>query len=139
MLVLDASVALAWGIPDEASDFADSIKAEVVRSGAIVPALWITEVIAGGLSAQRQKRFAAETLDEFLAGVARLLAGGAVRVSSPEPSKALVAITAIARELQISPYDAAYIFTAAEAAVPLATADRALKQAAARVGIPTPS
>jgi predicted nucleic acid-binding protein len=135
MLVLDASVALAWGIPDEHSRFADTIRQEVIATGAIVPALWVTEVIAGALSAQRQKRFSEEALNQFLATISGLLAGGAVRTSSPEQHRAIIEIAVIARHLQVTPYDAAYIYTAAEAAIPLATSDQTLKNAAGRAGV----
>jgi predicted nucleic acid-binding protein len=48
-LVVDASIALAWGLPDETSAYADAVLAVVEREGLRVPGLWPRE-IANGLS-----------------------------------------------------------------------------------------
>jgi predicted nucleic acid-binding protein len=48
-LVVDASIALAWGLSDESSAYADAILAVVERDGLRVPDLWARE-IANGLA-----------------------------------------------------------------------------------------
>ena len=48
-LVVDASIALAWGLPDETSAYADAVLAVVEREELSVPGLWPRE-IANGLS-----------------------------------------------------------------------------------------
>jgi hypothetical protein len=48
-LVVDASVALAWALPDESSDYADAVLTVVDREGLRVPELWARE-IANGLA-----------------------------------------------------------------------------------------
>jgi predicted nucleic acid-binding protein len=51
-LVVDASIALAWGLPDESSAYADAVLAVVERDGLRVPDLWPRE-IANGLACNR--------------------------------------------------------------------------------------
>lgn len=54
-LVVDASVALAWALPDEISAYADAALAVVEKSVLRVPELWPREVANGSdhcLSAQ---------------------------------------------------------------------------------------
>lgn len=54
-LVVDASTALAWGLPDESSVYADAVLAAVEREGMRVPELWAREV-ANGLAAAYLRR-----------------------------------------------------------------------------------
>ncbi len=42
-LVVDASVALAWALPDESSAYADAVLAVAEREGLRVPELWARE------------------------------------------------------------------------------------------------
>jgi hypothetical protein len=46
-LVVDASIALAWALPDESSTYADAVLAVVERDGVRVPSLWAREVANG--------------------------------------------------------------------------------------------
>ena len=43
-LVVDASVALAWALPDESSAYADAVLVAVEREGLRVPDLWAREI-----------------------------------------------------------------------------------------------
>ena len=45
--VLDASQTLAWALPDEASAAGDALLEVVCEHGALVPALWPSEVANG--------------------------------------------------------------------------------------------
>jgi predicted nucleic acid-binding protein len=43
-IVIDASVALAWCFPDEASDYADEILVALEGHSIVVPTLWPIEI-----------------------------------------------------------------------------------------------
>ena len=60
-IVIDASVALAWCFPDEASGYADAALAALEGRTVIVPALWPIEIanalaVAGGASGSDNSR-----------------------------------------------------------------------------------
>ena len=46
-LVVDASVALAWALPDEISVYAEAVLVVVESEGLHVPELWPREVVNG--------------------------------------------------------------------------------------------
>jgi predicted nucleic acid-binding protein len=54
--VLDASTALAWCFPDEASDRADAVLLALEGQAVLVPAVWSLEVANALLVGERQKR-----------------------------------------------------------------------------------
>jgi hypothetical protein len=60
-LVVDASVALAWALPDESSDYADAVLIAVEREGLRVPDLWAREIANGLAVAYLRKRIRRET------------------------------------------------------------------------------
>jgi predicted nucleic acid-binding protein len=55
-LVVDASIALAWGLPDESSAYADAVLTTVERDGLRVPDLWPREIANGLAVAYRRRR-----------------------------------------------------------------------------------
>jgi hypothetical protein len=55
-LVIDASIALAWFLPDESSAYALTALAAVEQSTIHVPDLWAYEVANGLVIASRRKR-----------------------------------------------------------------------------------
>lgn len=131
MLVIDASVALAWCFADEASETADRALDRVEHEGAVAPAIWPLEVANGLRSAERRGR-----LD--LADVGRLralLAALPVEVQNADLEAALGGVLELARTLNLSAHDAAYLALAAERGLPLATADDRLRKACVEAGV----
>jgi len=59
-----------------------------------------------------------------------------IEVDESTPSRAMGEILALAREQDLSVYDAAYLELAVREGIPLATLDRALASAAKRCGVP---
>lgn len=55
-LIVDASVALAWALPDETSVYADAVLAAVETEGMRVPGLWPHQVADGIALACVRKR-----------------------------------------------------------------------------------
>jgi hypothetical protein len=50
-IVIDASTALAWCFPDEASEYADGVLVALEDRTGIVPAIWSTELTNADWSA----------------------------------------------------------------------------------------
>jgi|SRR5580658_4235811 predicted nucleic acid-binding protein len=71
-LVVDASVALAWALPDENSDYADAVLAVAERDGLRVPELWAREIANGLAVAYLRKRIAPADERAFLAALSHL-------------------------------------------------------------------
>jgi len=71
-LVVDASVALAWALPDENSAYADAVLAAVEQDGLHVPELWAQEIANGLAVTYLRKRITSTDERAFLAALSRL-------------------------------------------------------------------
>ena len=131
MIVIDASVALAWCLKDEASDFADGILERVIADGASAPAHWPLEVANGIRSAERRGRID----QEEIAQVSHLLDRLGIELVPVELTTAMWSILDVARAHGLSAYDAAYLDLARFRAVSLATLDDRLRKACESAGV----
>ena len=131
--VVDASVALAWVLPSQASPEAEELLRRT-EAGAelVVPSLWFLEVANGLLVAERRKIIVA--LDRRLA--LRRLSALALTIDSDNARSAFGRTSELAVQYGLSVYDAAYLEIAVRRALPLGTRDRALRSAAERSGVP---
>lgn len=137
-VVLDASVTLAWALPDEAgSAAAHAIFLRVGRDAAIVPMTWRTEVGNGLLSAERRKRILRQRINE----VSRNLSALPIEIDAETNARAWNASMDLARRHALTLYDAVYLELALRRGVQLATFDAALARAALaeKIGVATPS
>jgi hypothetical protein len=64
--VLDASVALAWVLPDEGNDYADALVDRLIVEGAVVPPIWTLEVGNVLLVALRRAHIAREEFESIV-------------------------------------------------------------------------
>ena len=131
-LVVDASVALAWALPDESSPYADAVLAVVEREGLRVPELWAREIANGLAVAYLRKRITSTDEKAFLAALSHL------SIEVEETSAALTVIhdgTAAAMRYGLTAYDAAYVDLAARERLTLATLDTAMRKAAEQSGV----
>ena len=131
-LVVDASVALAWALPDESSAYADAVLAVVERDGLRVPELWAREIANGLAVANRRKRITSADERAFLTALSHL------SIDVEEPASALTVIrdgTAAAMHYNLTAYDAAYVDLASRERLILATLDASMRKAAERSGI----
>jgi predicted nucleic acid-binding protein len=55
-IVIDASVALGWCFPDDASDYAEGVLVALEGHAILAPALWSIEITNAVLVAERRKR-----------------------------------------------------------------------------------
>jgi predicted nucleic acid-binding protein len=130
-LVLDASVALSWAFEDEASEYTEAALKATSREGAVVPGLWLLEVANGLLVAERWGRLTEADTVAFLSLLRQL----PIEVEPDAPDEVFSEVLALARAHGLSLYDAAYLHAAMRYALPLATRDESLREAARRVGV----
>lgn len=105
-LVVDASIALAWGLPDESSEYADAVLAVVERDGLRVPDLWAREIANGLAIAYRRGRITAHDERAFLAALSHLH----IEVEETAPALTVIAqASAAAMHYGLTAYDAAYV------------------------------
>jgi predicted nucleic acid-binding protein len=130
-IVIDASVALAWCFPDEASDYADYVLVALEGHSILVPTLWPIEITNALLVAERRNRVKQSTIRQFVA----LLNGLTVLLVSQSVTESVSNVLPLAREYNLSAYDAAYLDVALRHGIPLATLDNNLQKAGAKAGI----
>jgi predicted nucleic acid-binding protein len=129
--VLDCSIAIAWIFEDEAGEATDALLQRAAREGTAVPALWHYEVANVLMQAGRRGRVPAARVAALLQRLQRLPIA-----THPAPQGLEWAgIIRLAAGLRLTAYDAAYLDLAERLALPLATADRALRDAAGSRGV----
>jgi predicted nucleic acid-binding protein len=130
-IVIDASVALAWCFPDEASDYADSVLLAVENQAIIVPGIWSVEISNALLVGERRKRIRQPEVRRFV----DLMNGLSVAEDRQSFSDTVGNVLPLAREYDLSAYDAAYLDVAVRHEIPLATLDDELRAACATAGV----
>jgi predicted nucleic acid-binding protein len=131
-LVLDASVTVAWCFPDERTPFTEAVL-DLLANGAevIAPAIWPFEVANALLAGEKRKRITVAQAASILLRIADL----PITVDPVKTDHAFQQILPLARQVQLTEYDAAYLELALRLSLPLATLDVPLQKAAKVVGI----
>ena len=131
--VVDASTAFAWVLPSQSSSEADALLERVeAGASAVVPTLWFLEVANGLLAAQRRRLITAEERASALERLSSL----AFTTDEDDARNVFGRTSALAEQYGLTVYDAAYLELALRRELPLATRDRALRNAAERGGVP---
>jgi predicted nucleic acid-binding protein len=130
-IVIDASVALAWCFPDEASDYADGVLVALEDRTVMVPAIWSVEIANALLVGERRKRIRQPEVRRFV----ELLKGLSIIEDGQPFADTVSNILPLAWEYDLSAYDAAYLNVAVRHGAPLATLDSELQKAARLAGI----
>jgi predicted nucleic acid-binding protein len=131
-LVVDSSVAIAWCFPDEKDAYPQSVLDGLASERAIVPELWHLEVANTLLVGERRKRSTQANTVAWLGFLTSL----PIAVDEETKAHAFGNTLNLAREHNLSAYDAAYLELALRRGLPLATLDDKLKAAARAVGVP---
>ena len=131
--VVDASVTLAWCFPDEKTTFTEAVLDLLAKSGeAFVPAIWPFEVANALLAGERRQRVTVAQVTSMLQRIADL----PISVEAVRIDHAFQQTLPLARQAQLTEYDAAYLELALRLGLPLATLDVRLEKAARNAGIP---
>ena len=118
-IVIDASVALAWYLPNEqANARADAVAVQIAREQTIVPAIFWYEVRNILVRSERQGRIAPADTRRFLGQLNAL--GIEMDLAHDE-----LIVLELARRHRLSVYDAAYLETALRRRARIATLDNA--------------
>ena len=129
--VADASVAIAWVHPAQATPQTDAML-DAVAEGAVleVPALWPLEVANALTVLVRRRKLAARDRDTALGW----FRGFPVRVDQEAASLAFSRLAELAIQYQLSVYDTTYLELAQRRRLPLACLDGPLRKAASSAG-----
>ena len=133
VMVLDASVALAWVLEGEATADTEDLLERVGGGGALVPALWHLEVANALGVAELRERVTGPDVDEGIEMLGRL----PIAVDSETADRAFGETRGLARYHGLSAYDASYLELASRTGLPLATLDNGLRRAAGAAGVET--
>ena len=129
--VVDASLALAWCFPDEKADYPNSVLESLSEKTAIVPALWHLEIGNALVMAERRKRCTTADIAKWLSFLNAL----PIVVDDETITRAWNHILGLAREHNLSVYDASYLELSLRLRLPLATLDIPLRKAAIKAGV----
>jgi predicted nucleic acid-binding protein len=130
MFVVDASITLSWCFDDETTQTTDAVLHRLLLEGAIAPAHWTLEVANGLRFGERRGRIARRKLtiaEDLLVDLEVDL----VPVDVP----AALRSTVLAKQHDLTVYDAAYLQLAAERGLRLATLDEHLAAAARKARV----
>jgi predicted nucleic acid-binding protein len=133
-LVLDASYALAWIFAR--ADAGEARQADAALGGlnsleALVPTLWHVEVVNALVVALRRGVVSVSRATDFLARLDRL----PIHTDDAPVSPRKEHVFALAREYDLSAYDATYLDLALRTGAALATFDKSLAHARDRSGV----
>jgi predicted nucleic acid-binding protein len=127
-IILDASCALSFLLPDEDTDSADQILSIITNESAVAPSIWWYEVRNGLLSAERSQRLKVKQTNELLQSLVNL----PIRLDAAVREDSLYEI---ARKYNLTIYDAAYLESALRLGFRLASFDGYLRKAAVKAGV----
>ncbi len=130
-LIIDSSVAIAWCFPDEQDTYSQSVLDALATERAIVPDLWHLEVANTLMVGERRKRSTQANTVTWLGFLTSL----PIFIDEETRAHAFGDTLSLAREHNLSVYDAAYLELAMRRGLPLATLDDKLKSAAKAAGV----
>ncbi len=132
--VLDASVTLSW-LYERATEAERSrsiaILEQLDESPAIVPVLWMAEVLNAIVVGERRKIISVTQSADFLERLSALN----IETDPIATTARRDAVLGVVRELSISAYDATYVELAMRLGRPFATFDARLRKAAESIGM----
>jgi predicted nucleic acid-binding protein len=130
--VIDASIALAWALPDGTSLQADQFLGRVSGKDVLwVPSLWWYEVANALILAERRSRLT-EANGIQLRELYGMLPIKTDMIIGPDTIERL---RTLAREYSLSAYDTTYLDLALRKGLRLATLDQNLQSAARKAGV----
>ncbi|WP_425362705.1 type II toxin-antitoxin system VapC family toxin [Candidatus Tisiphia endosymbiont of Hybos culiciformis] len=118
--ILDCSVAMSWCFEDEFDSYSEIVLNSLAQSKALVPPLWILEVINVLLMAEKRGRLKTADSTRFI----DLL--GSLAIYTSDLSFSMSEIINTARSHKLTSYDANYLLLAMHEGLSIATKDNDL-------------
>ena len=132
-LVLDASMALSWLLPDESRDVSLVVRAELPKAETLwVPGHWHLEISNALCVAERRKRLDAAGVAQAVSLFTQL----PVTIDPETSDRASAETLALARQHALSVYDAAYLELSLRRGASLASLDGPLRLVAKQLAVP---
>jgi predicted nucleic acid-binding protein len=129
-IIVDASVALAWAMPDERGEAAIEILDAVQNDVVVVPGHFRAEV-ANGLKIGEPRRISEAEIAQFVRQLCKL----EIAVDHEGSEQVFERVLPLAREHKLTVYDALYLELAERRGLTLASFDGALLAAARKAGV----
>lgn len=130
-IVLDASLTLAWLLNEDIPRTHDAVLDALVDADVLVPSIWPAEVANGIRYAEVRGRISADDIAAFAAHLSAL----PVTVDETSLTKVFASVLDLAREYDLTVYDASYLELAMREGTPLAVLDPDLLRAAPLAGV----
>ena len=131
MIVVDASIFVAWLLNEPRQSSEQQVWDALVSESALVPVHWPNEVANALRRAVRRKRILLEDIAPTLGDLAPF----EIKLSTPPSIQDIEALTKDALRLDLSVYDLQYVNLAKRHRLPLATIDAAMRSAARNVDV----
>ncbi|MDB6080864.1 MAG: PilT protein domain protein [Chlamydiia bacterium] len=131
MFVLDCSVTMAWLFEDERTEFSERVLDKLQKEKAIVPSLWLLEVMNVLLVAEKRKQCTVAQSIRFLETLKSL----PIEIDEGIETSQCESLLLIGRAYDLSSYDTVYLDLALRLGHPLATLDAHLRKASKSAGI----
>lgn len=130
--VADASVAIGWVHPGQATDETEAMLGAIEQGAVLeVPALWPLELANALIVLARRRKLTDRERDAALGWLRAL----PVRIDHEMAALAFSDLSSLAASLQLSVYDAAYLELAHRRRLPLGCKEGPLRAAARRQGV----
>jgi len=129
VFVIDSSVSLGWLFDEQADDYTEASLQALAQSFAVAPRWWTIEMLNVLLALERRGRLALGKTVEGLRHLQRL------PIQLWDSQASIYELHALAIRHQLTSYDALYLDAALATGLPLATRDKALRQAAIESGV----
>ncbi|HUB33641.1 MAG TPA: type II toxin-antitoxin system VapC family toxin [Bryobacteraceae bacterium] len=131
--VLDNTVTMAWCFDDETTPFTETLLSRLssLTDSAIVPALWLYEVVNVTGLAVRKGRITEDKARAFLDSLGDL----PIEIEDAERARLFTSVMALAGRHKLTAYDASYLELAIRHDLPIAALDNALTKAAREAGV----
>ena len=127
-VVIDNSVFMAWCMGDEDDPTANNAMLRMIDEGGVVPRIWWYELRNALLMNERRGRISQQQVLDTLADSQAL--GISIDDGHDEAQ-----VLDLARRLELTVYDSAYLEVALRRSLPLATLDDRLRKAAETIGV----
>jgi predicted nucleic acid-binding protein len=131
LIVIDASLMIAWLLEESAIALATELNELFERETLVVPAHWSAEVGNGLVVNLRRGRIPPDKLDTLIEQCSAL----DFLVETADSVEHISTLARFATLQSLTFYDAAYVQIALERSIPLGTLDKEMRGAAARLGI----
>lgn len=131
-LVLDASLALSWIYPKEATIATERVLIQVTNAGAWVPEIWRIEIANALQQGLRRGKIDIDDRDAGLADLTLL----SINIDPETGLHAWTMTLGLSTRYRLTVYDACYLELALRRGLPLATLDAELRTAAEAEGVP---